>query len=261
MPPMTNNLFRPEPFFIGFSKTYLHGDILSKPGKAEDPPAVLCLHDATKANDRTEFYLLRQLLLRKYDLSSCTFDFIGHGGTAGTWEHTSLQQGIEQILDIVDSCFDCQPFNVVAVGMSAYMALKILPVSQIANLVLITPVIDDSEMYPLGFSAALDQQGPDAVRSLDSAGIWNNVKEFRGGLCSVVTTCQDGVVSSELATQLDTHAIAARQHSILEVSGDPQALMASANNEPAVLAGIAHAIAETCAVPAKLLKRNDCIEQ
>ena len=123
-------MVRVKPFFIEFSDTYIHGDNWFESGKEDEPPLTLFLHGSAPRENRKEFDLLRQLLVDYHGLSSCAFDFVGHGSTGGEWPGTSLQQRVAQAQDVIDATFDCQPFNIVAIGNSSYAALQLLEVAQ-----------------------------------------------------------------------------------------------------------------------------------
>lgn len=243
---MADNLFQPEPFFIEFEQTYLHGDILRLPDDIYEPPVLLFLHNAVPSEDRSAYNLLRQLLLSQHGLSSCAFDFIGHGSTGGKWGCTTLQERTAQALDIVDACFDCQPFSIVGVGTGAYTALRMLPQSPVSNLVLVTPALYSPDMDAATFCEVFGQQKADTPKNWEQADVWEAVQGFQGGMC-VVTTSEDQVITPEIATRLDSQASAARQRRIVEIPGGPHALMAFANQQPAVLSELASAIAATCA--------------
>ncbi|MGB3918914.1 MAG: alpha/beta hydrolase [Thiothrix litoralis] len=130
-----------EPFFIEYSSIYLHGDILPK--DADVPPEVLCLHGGG-AEGRSSFLLLRHVLLQKYLISSCAFDFLGYGGTSGAsgLVEQYQQEHLNQTTDIVDACFDSQPFSIVASDISAGVALQLAKSFPVRQLVLLNPPND-----------------------------------------------------------------------------------------------------------------------
>ena len=100
-----------DPFFIQFDHTYLHGDLL--PYQDMDAPNILFLHGIESPESRTLFFMLRQVLFNQYHISSCSFDFVGHGDTGGRYSN-NLQYRLRQVMDIVDACFDSRPFSVVS---------------------------------------------------------------------------------------------------------------------------------------------------
>ena len=64
-----------------------------------DIPTVLFLHGAGTAN-RSRFLGFRNYL-KDAGLSSCAFDFIGHGETGGDLRKSSLQQRTDQVLAVI----------------------------------------------------------------------------------------------------------------------------------------------------------------
>ncbi|EIJ36780.1 alpha/beta hydrolase family protein [Thiothrix nivea] len=244
---MADNLFQPEPFFIEFEQVYLHGDMLRPPDKVDYPPAVLFLHGADRSEDRTVFNVLRQLLLSQYGLSSCAFDFIGHGSTGGKWGCSTLQECTAQALDMVDACFDCQPFSIVGVGMGAYTALKVVPEDSVSNLVLITPALYSPEVYETTLCEVFNQDAPDAPKHWKQTDVWEVMQGFQGKV-SIVTASQDQMIPPEIATRLYSQAGVARERRIVEVPGSSHALIAFANRHPAILSSLAGVIADTCSL-------------
>lgn len=136
MTSMIHSWSKPEPFFIEFGGGYLHGDLLS--GDTDKLPEILFLH-GTEGESRRDFLLLRQTLLEQYGISSCAFDFMGHGNTSGKPAAGSLQERAAQAGDIIDACFDLQPLSIVAAGTSAEVALLLTESFSIRHLVLLNP--------------------------------------------------------------------------------------------------------------------------
>jgi Predicted hydrolases or acyltransferases (alpha/beta hydrolase superfamily) len=136
---LTDPRSRLEPFFIEYSGSYLHGDMLPK--GMDEPPEVLCLH-GEGAEGRSSFLLLRHILLEKHSISSCAFDFYGHGRSCGEGAATGLyrEEHLNQAADIVDACFDSQPFSIVAADWSIWVALQLAESFPVRQLVLLNPV-------------------------------------------------------------------------------------------------------------------------
>lgn len=127
-----------EPFFIEFGTTYLHGDMLPKDMDA--PPEVLCLH-GSHLEGRNGFLLLRHVLLEKYAISSCAFDYVGFGSTGGEPcpAEGRLAESVAQASDIIDACFDAQPFTIVAADSSADVAVQLAAIFPVRQVVLLNP--------------------------------------------------------------------------------------------------------------------------
>lgn len=127
-----------EPFFIEFRDTFLHGDFLPK--DLDAPPELLCLQGAEQEG-RKAFLLLRQVLWEKYGISSCAFDFADYGGSgeAALLFKRHLGDYLEQAGDIVDACFDSQPFSIVAVDEGTQVATRLGSLFPVRQLVLLNP--------------------------------------------------------------------------------------------------------------------------
>lgn len=123
---------KPEPFFIEFGETYLHGDLL--PGEAVKLPELLFLHGA-QGPGRREFLLLRQVLWDHYAISSCAFDFIGYGTTGGKLAPIQSQTREIQARDIINACFDLQAFSIVATDISRETAVSLAECFQVRHII------------------------------------------------------------------------------------------------------------------------------
>ncbi|WMP19456.1 alpha/beta hydrolase family protein [Thiothrix lacustris] len=233
-----------EPFFIEFEQTYLHGDMLLD-AQADRPPAILFLHGAEQNDDRSQFFLLRHLLFRQYGLSSCTFDFIGHGSTGGEKRNSSLQQRTLQANDIVDACFDSQPFSIVAVGMSAYTALKLTEMACVRHLVLMMPMIYCSGAYSVTFGDEAFEQLANCSCSTARSDALVMVEHFQGRLCQVAATQEMGC-STNVIEHLYEKAVNATQRQVLSTPCDATQLMGYANKNPLFLKRLADNIASVC---------------
>lgn len=130
---LTDPRSRLEPFFIEYSSTYLHGDLLPKDMDA--PPEVLCLHGGG-AEGRSGFLLLRHILFEKHSISSCAFDFYGESGESFD---SSQQDYLNQATDIIDACFDSQPLSIVATDQNVNVALQLAKICPVRQLILLNP--------------------------------------------------------------------------------------------------------------------------
>jgi pimeloyl-ACP methyl ester carboxylesterase len=213
-----------QPFFIEFDQTYLHGDMLLDED-TDAAPSILFLHGTEQTDDRIQFFLLRQFLFKQYGLSSCTFDFIGHGRTSGAWQDSNLQQHIRQANDIVDACFDSQHFSIVAVGMSAYTALKLTELAPVRHLVLLAPLV------------SCNAHKSDALAIMG---------RFQGKLC--LMAAEDQERSPIMIEQLQEFAVGAAQRQVLTIPSCSSGIVDYANNNPLILKKIADSIASTCQV-------------
>lgn len=137
---LSDTRLRLEPFFVEFGATYLHGDLLPKDMDA--PPEVLFLH-GSNPDGRNGLLLLRHVLLEKFSISSCAFDCVGFGSTGGgdCPAEGGLAAQLAQATDIIDACFDAQPFSIVAADSSAEIAVQLAAVFPVRQLVLLNPPV------------------------------------------------------------------------------------------------------------------------
>lgn len=130
------NWEKPEPFFIEFGETFLHGDLL--PSEAVKVPELLFLH-GVQGQGRREFLLLRQVLWEHFSISSCAFDFIGYGTTGGKLTPLPTQERTQQARDIITACFDLQAFSLVTSDINIEMAIALAKSFELRYLLLLSP--------------------------------------------------------------------------------------------------------------------------
>ena len=107
------------------------------PKALEEPPEVLCLHGV---EGRSSFLLLRHILSEKFSSSSCAFDFYDESLNASRPDY------LNQASDIVDACFDSQPFSIVAADRNVGVALQLAKVCRVRQLILLNPSGDCQDM-------------------------------------------------------------------------------------------------------------------
>ena len=232
----------PELFFLEFSGTYIHGDVLSKPDTDSSAPELLLLHSDDSGENRSVFNLLREVLLNRYGLSSCSFDFIGHGSTGGNWNETCLQHRTEQVIEVIDGCFDSQPLSIVAIGSGAFNAVRLLNRQRVANLVLIDPVfppriLDSLPLYRLAKESAalLPGWSDDARKTLNC---------FEGNL-SLITAQDDIRPGCPASGPEGGKYVATYSHTVIQTPAKQNNLMQFANQNPRVLLQVAEVIGRT----------------
>lgn len=239
---MTDELARAELFFVEFEQTFIHGNVLGADG--DKIPEVLFLHGNKPSEEAGDFFLLRQLLLRKFGISSCAFDFIGHGNTGGDWTLTSLSQRTQQAADIVSACFDSQPFTVVAFGTGAYTAIKLTELFSISNLILVMPSVYATEVYGTRFGEeALNETPVTLSQHWDKTDAWSVIEQFRGGV-SIVGASEDAAAFSGVISRLYSHSIRASGRQAVEVSsgGISGQLLKSSNEDSSAVIRLAEII-------------------
>lgn len=240
---MPDNLFHSHPFFIEWGKNTLCGDFFLE--KKDDVPDILFLHDADRASDHTVFKTVRQLLVQQYHLSSCAFDFIGHGSTTNEWSCSTLEQRTKQALEVVDGCFDCQPLSIVALGIGAHTAIKMLPKCDVSNLVLLMPALYHPDAYTTTFFELFGHQHPDSMNDWEQSEVCHVMEGFQGRLC-LATDSSDDTVSGQVTNLLGRCALTARSYSTVDIPCRPDTLMDFVNQQPNALSNLVSAIADTC---------------
>lgn len=202
-----------EPFFVEYEDNYIHGNTFGV--EAECVPAILFLHGGEKSDDRNVFLLLRQTLLNRYAITSCAFDCIGHGTTGGKQEDSSLSSRTEQAANIVNACFDSQPFTVVACDMGAYTALKLTQLFPIESLVLINPKVYALEVYNdlLGSSGECLSHFPQHWENTDA---WSIIDRFKGRV-SIVGTNKDDPWCPGTMSRLYSHSTRAKSRQAFDI--------------------------------------------
>lgn len=233
-----------EPFFVEYEQAYIHGNTLgTEKGRA---PAILFLHGEKPSDDRNVFLILRQVLLDRYGITSCAFDFVGYGTTGGSREESSLRACTEQAANIVNACFDSQPFMVVASGMGAYSALKLTELFPIESLVLVSPKVYAVEMY----NAALESFEGSLSYSpehWDKTDAWSIIGRFKGAISLVGTNKSDPLCPGTMS-RLYSHATRSKSRQAYDINGTEQngELLAYCDQTPSELMRLAKIIRRAC---------------
>jgi pimeloyl-ACP methyl ester carboxylesterase len=238
---MTENLSRAELFFVEFENAYIHGNAI---GASEiRAPDILFLHGNMPSAEASDFFLLRQLLARKSGISSCAFDFIGHGNTGGDWAKSSLSGRTQQAADIVSACFDSQPFTIVAFGTGAYTAIKLTELFSINNLILVTPSVYATEVYSNCFGEEKVYDSISLPPDWEKTDAWSVIEQFKGGV-SIVGASEDAGAFSGVISRLYSHSIRASGRQALEMvsGGNPSQLLKSSSENSSVVVRLAEII-------------------
>lgn len=237
-------LTKAEPFFIGFDETYIHGNTL---GTAKgNAPEVLFLHGEKSSDDRNIFLLLRDALLDRYEISSCAFDFIGHGTTGGSWQQSSLSSCTQQAASIVNACFDSQPFIIVASGMGAYTAIKLTELFPVDGLVLIGPKVYAEEMYDSKMDSLTDSAS-NFPGHWDRTDAWSIIKQFKGDI-SILGTNKNDPLCQGTMSRLYSQAIRSNTRQAFEIRSHEYngELLAYCDQTPLELMRLAKIIKQAC---------------
>lgn len=203
---------------VPFQQDRLLGDMMSKSDQCE----LFCLHGAG-TSDRFRFDRLRERLFMK-GVSSCAFDFIGHGETGGELTRSSLRERTEMATEVIRSCAPKgQPLIVVAASMSGYTAVRLLEEFDVHLLVLIVPAAYDRKAYELQFSDEFSVciRREKSYRDSDA---WEILEKYCGRML-LVTAEFDQVIPDEVVDMYKRSASLAEVDQLI-VKGAPHKVMA-----------------------------------
>src|SRR5258708_18562704 len=102
---------------VPFESQKIVGDVLG------DNPCLIILHGAGVYN-RARYTNLRQFLFSN-GISSCAFDFIGHGETGGELSSSSLELRTKVAQEVLKHLDLPKPISVLGSSMGAYTAIRL----------------------------------------------------------------------------------------------------------------------------------------
>ncbi len=198
-----------EIFSIDFKNTKLVGDIIFSDNHSD----WLFLHGAGQA-DRKRFEKMRKIFGAE-NISSCAFDFIGHGESMGNLMESSLEDKTNQALAVIESQKIHQPISIVAASMSGYIAIKLTESYKIDNLVFLAPAVYTQKVYSTFFGPEFAKmiQEPNSWEKTDA---WGIIKKYKGNLLIFVAE-NDQIVPKELTEKLYQSAEQANFKKIITV--------------------------------------------
>lgn len=176
------------PFFVDYKEGFLHGNMTANSHSNRDTPKLLFLHGEQPDQNINDYLALRQVLFQRYDLNSCGFDFLGHGNSAGYWRAFNLHQRLDQADEIVNACFDCKPFGIVASYMSVDTAIRLAAVHPVETLTLIPPDFKEKDDRLTGATFAQI----DVLKFWQETDVFDLFKKFKGKV-SILNTGSDGI--------------------------------------------------------------------
>ncbi len=214
---MNNKLFK-----VDFNRTKLIGDIISENNQSR----LLCLHGGGPIG-RKNFDVLRELLF-KNGISSCAFDFIGHGETAGDITTSSLEIRVKQVLAVVQSQALPQPLSIVASSMSGHIAIKLSEFLNIKNIILIAPAVYASKVYSVFFGPTFSEIIREQYSWRDSD-IWGILKNYTGNIL-IFAAEKDQIIPNEIIERIYNSAINANSKEIVMFKDATHSLIEWLNN-------------------------------
>jgi len=193
---------------IPFESHVLSGDLWS------EPCSTLVLHGAGNSN-RRRFDRLRTRLHTE-GISTCSFDFIGHGETGGELGSSSLKERTLQASRVIEACLE-EPLTLVGASMSAYTAVRLTQLHRVKNLILVVPAMYSPEAYEVPFNGGFSKIIR-SHRSWERSDAWEILAGFTGNLL-VVAAEHDSVIPREVVQRTFRSASQAQFQDLYMVPG------------------------------------------
>ena len=204
-----NEMVNLKTFELPYGKYMLKGD-RSRIGT--DQNSTILLHGAGKSS-RLTFSRLRKYLYF-HGFSSASFDFVGHGGTGGNIQETTLHGRSDQAAMVIKHM--CQePLTVIAASMGSYNAIKLTEHFRVKHLILLVPAVYTPQVYDISF-------GPEFSAIIRKHQSWKDSDAFDiisrfGGTLTIVAAEFDDVIPAKLIEQLYASATSAENRILYRV--------------------------------------------
>jgi pimeloyl-ACP methyl ester carboxylesterase len=219
--------------FNGFSIVHDH---LKSTG---DQQPLIMLHGAGEAS-KERFERLRFKLL-EHGIGSVALDFIGHGDSAGSLAHSSLEKRTQQVMALIELLNLRPPFRFFATSMGAYNAIKLSQLLETELLILGVPGVYTPKAYSVPFGDAFSKiiREKESWRQSDA---WEILEKYRGKLLIVAST-SDAVIPPEIPAKLYRSASHAVEKELLWLEQCSHQLMRCLNKDEQVMEEIVSKIA------------------
>jgi len=152
------------------------------------------------------------MLLARKGITSCSFDFIGHGETGGSLAGSSLESRVNQASAVIDSQALAQPLSIVASSMGGYVAIKLAELYKVENLILLAPAVYTTNAYRTPFGPAFTEaiRSPFSWRETDA---WKILENYSGNLV-IYGAEKDQVIPREVIERIHDSARNAKSREI-----------------------------------------------
>lgn len=181
--------------------------------KCKSKDMLLMLHGGGPNASMERFSSLRNELLNK-NISTFSFDFVGHGLTGGDIKSTNLQDRTYQAINVIESVHK-RPLSILATSMAAHTAIKITESHKIENIILTVPAVYNKKAYDVNFGPKFS----DIIRQKRSwvnTDAWQILSEFKGQLI-IISADQDKVIDREIPQRLYDSATEAKSRKIFHI--------------------------------------------
>jgi len=212
----------PNLIHIQYKESSIAVDLL---GSSSDN-SLLFLHGAGQSS-RQGFGDLRQNLYTR-GISSCAFDFIGHGDTGGSLKESSLEDRTLQTCKVIEELNLPQSLSVVAASMSGYTAIKLLEIYDIERLILFVPAIYTRLAYKLPFNSQFSACTR-KNRSWENSDVWSILAKYKGKLL-IISAEKDNVIPREIIEQIYSSAVNSKTRKIVTIPNAPHKIISYLSN-------------------------------
>jgi len=183
--------------------------------KNADIPSFLFLHGAGQSDKSRAFYLMERL--QSHGVSTCAFDFSGHGSSSGDLKKSSLQKRTDEAVCAIKKFLPQEkPITICGSSMSGHTAIRLLDdISNIGSLILFCPAVYDRRAYPVlfndGFTSIIREKG-----SWENSEIFPFLEEYSGKLLIFIGE-NDEVIPKGVIELLDKHSTKATKKEIVVI--------------------------------------------
>lgn len=204
----------------------------------QDQADILMLHGGGIVSGLHHYNELREDL-HHLGISSCAFDFIGHGRSGGILSDSSLAQRTEEAYEVAVSGRLRHPLTLVGASMGAYTALKMTEHCQVDALILIVPAVYARHAYEARFQGEFTKIIRQPMSWLGSDA-WEIAERFTGSL-AIIAAENDEVVPQEIPLRLFKAAKNAKGRYFHTVPNSPHKILTflqDAESERTIVADI-----------------------
>ncbi len=174
---------------------------------------VICLHGGG-VRGRVGFRKIREMLSDKR-ISSCAFDYKGHGETGGELLSTSLKEKVEQTISVIDSEKIKKPLTIIASSMGGYVAIKMTELYDVKNLILIAPAVYSKEAYQISFGSEFSSIIRKPFSWLNSD-VWEILKKYTGNII-IYKAGNDQIIPEDVIKKIYDSTVNAKKREVITI--------------------------------------------
>ena len=190
---------------------------------------ILMLHGGGVVSGLHNYNWLRTDLLN-FGITSCSFDFAGHGRSCGALIDSSLAQRTEEAYEVAASKRLRYPMTVVGASMGAYIALKLTEHCAVNALILFVPAVYSKHAYEARFGDEFTRIIRQPLSWMDSDA-WEIIGRYTGSLV-IITAEKDDIVPQEIPIRLFDSANNARERFLYTVPKSPHKILSYLQDAP-----------------------------